>query len=1237
MLSTQGLFQTASLLLGVVLVCSSVGLAQNTVNGTITGTVKDSSGAVVVDAAVTVTNTASQVSQSTRTNPSGIYLFSDLIPGTYNVDVEKTGFRHCQGTGIVLDPGLTRTFSCNMDVGAVTEVVSVQAGALQVDTATSKVNGVINSEQVQELPVNGRNFTNFLALEPGVAGINFGDFNSMNIFATQGVSVNGLRDQDNNILVDGVTSQRTRDNAATTAAPPIDAIGEINIVSAGYMPEYSRGAGAQIITQLKSGTSQWHGSLYEYNQNTVYDSAANAAPNLVGSTRGPINWNNFGGTVGGPIPKVRKLFFFFSEDVTREPASTVNNVVVPSALAQQGNFSEYCAAGIGCPVVPAFLNGKVDPNTGETLVAGKPFPNDTIAQAFWSANGAALMHVYPLPNVSTGTVANGLTNYRYVSSNPSNNHTETARVDYSLDRINSHLAVSLRHYDTDQYSGNFGGSPQLLDWEIQQPERGASVDFATTFSPTVFNDLVIGSTEDIVHVVVPPGVRGNGTDRSAFGITFPYIFGDASKDISGKTPTITWGGVDSNIDSFNPDTDAYPSSSVGHIYQFSDSITKIRGNHTLKFGAWIEKDGERDSDQLVIGAQNLNGQMSLAATNNPFSTGLPLADLMLGVVDNYSELGYRNTTPWIAWQQGYFVQDSWKATHRLTIEGGLRWDYFPQYSSSWCNFSMFNSLAYSTIAGVKQVIDPATGFVEGGNYYNGISSPCSQLPASGYEHFGVFGQGYNASTASLINQQLVASGILRGYSPSIVQNRYRNFQPRLGFAWDPFGKGTTAIRGSAGIFYNHDTLSDQTQMGRNVPFQTNAVVTNIDVDCPGVAQNPSDPASFGCAGGKSTFSPGLITPSPTNEQPPIPISGEDPKGLIPEVFSYHLGIQHMLHKNILLDIGYVGTQARHLSLLEDLNQLPVGTYGDCTLAGGAVSATNPAACAAGSPYKYNNGATAGVATQIQTLVPYPGFTNAIPTAGFTYQMDGGTSGYNALQITAQRRLTNNLMFTMAYTYANAYDYGSELQSSIVDIYDLNYSRGIPDWLAHHTLTATYLYDLPFFTDHNTLAGRVLGGWELTGVVTIRSGQPYDPYNSTYFTPTDQGTDIAGMGADNNERISVLPGCNPNSGPRTYSEFIDTSCFAVPTAGTLGNLGRNTIFGPRFWIWNASLHKNGNLVGEKVKYEFRCEAVNVLNHPIPNSINSDIFSPTFGQINAVYTAGNPSGNQRALQLGLRLFF
>ncbi|MBV9342596.1 MAG: TonB-dependent receptor [Acidobacteria bacterium] len=1229
--------QWKTLLVAGILFWATSTFAQYHVNGGISGTITDASGAAVAGAKVTAINTENGTPQSTTTTAIGSYLFSDMPAATYTITVEKEGFENCSGQGLVLDPGATRTFSCALKVGATTETIQVQAAALQVSEDTSQLNSVINSHQIEQLPDDGRNFANFLALEPGVAGINFSDFNSMNIFSTQGVSVNGLRDSDNNILIEGVSSQRTRDNAAETAAPAIDAIGEVNIISTGYMPEYSRGAGAQIVVQLKSGTNQYHGSLYEYNQNTDYDSAQNHLPGLTntGPNRVPtgvINWNNFGGTFGGPIPHTNhRLFFFFSEDITRQPGASTNNVVVPSALARQGNFSEYCQAGIACPTVPAWLAGRTDPNTGQTLIQGQPFPNNTIAQAFWSTNGAALLGVYPLPNLNN-SVASGNPNFFYLSRNPNNNHTESLKVDYIIDPWKSHLAVSLRHYRTDSFSGNFGNSPQMLNWNIQEPERGATIDLATTFSPTVLNDVTIGSTEDIVHVVVPPGPRGNGQNRLSLGINYPYIFGGQSKDIAGKTPTIAWSGANSNIDPFNNLTDAYPSHSVGHIYQFSDVLTKVHGKHTFKFGAWIEHDGENDDDQLVIGGQNLNGTFTLGSTNDPHSTGLPLANLLLGVFDNYAEYGFRNETPWSAWQQGYFGQDSWKISKRLTIEGGLRWDYLPNYSSKWCNFAMFSPLAYSTFPGTQQVVDPTTGLLVGGNYYNGLAMPCNGVPSKAQGHIGIFGQPFTATNASSINQQLVATGIVRGYPPTVVPNRYRAFQPRFGFAWDPFGTGKTSIRGSAGIFYNHETVSDQIQMGRNLPFQTGASINNGDIDCPGIPQGPS---TFGCAGGGTTFTPGPVVATPTNPQGPIPVTGLDYRAPLPVVYSYHAGLQHMFLQDTLVEIGYVGTMSRHFNVQENLNELLPGTIGDCTLGGGSVSGINPALCAPGSPYRFNNGATAGNATPVSSIVPYLGFSNS----SFTYQVNNSNSAYNSLQASVQRRMSHNLMFTGVYTYANAHDIGSQLQSSIVDHYNPKYNVGNPDWLVHHNFTATYLYTLPFYQNQHNFQGRVLGGWELTGVVIIHSGALTNP-NGTFGTVTDQGKDLGGLGYDPSggtsygQHADIVRGCNPNSGPRTYLAFFNTSCFVLPAPGTLGNAPRNVVFGPRFWIWDAGLHKNGNVAGERVRYQFRAEAVNVLNHPIPNGINTNLTSGSFGQINSLY--GN-NGDQRILQMGLRLLF
>jgi hypothetical protein len=208
------------------------------------------------------------------------------------------------------------------------------------------------------------------------------------------------------------------------------------------------------------------------------------------------------------------------------------------------------------------------------------------------------------------------------------------------------------------------------------PERGGTVDLATNFSPTLLNDFVFTATEDIAHVRVPPT---RGVDRNSLGINFPYLFGDQSKDIPGKIPDVFVGGFDP-IASYG-----YPSGSTGKVFVFQDVLTKIHGRHMIKGGLWIEQDGENDYDQVYT---NPNGRFYFFGNSslNPATTGAPLADALLGNYDQYNEVGFRNYTPWVAWQEGLFVQDSWKVTPRLTIQGGLRWDYFPPYHSRWCNF-----------------------------------------------------------------------------------------------------------------------------------------------------------------------------------------------------------------------------------------------------------------------------------------------------------------------------------------------------------------------------------------------------------------------------------------------------------------------------------------------------------------------------------------------------------------------
>jgi hypothetical protein len=1145
--------------LGVLILCAAPCFSQTQVLGTISGIITDNSGAVIPAVRVTLTNKATGQTGNATTNDSGYYAFPNLEPGSYDVVAEKEGFQRCANTGIVLDAAGRVESSCSLQVGQITQTIEVQAQTLEVQTEEAKVSRIIDPTQIQEIPANGRNFASLLALQPGVVqSFSFNSFQGMSLFSTQCTHVNGQRGDANNIQIEGAPSTRTRANGAIVAAPSIDAIGEINVVTSGYMPEYSRGAGGQILLQVKSGTRQYHGGAYEFLRNDALD-----ARNFFASSVSQLKFNNFGYNVGGPvIPHKDKLFFFWSQEWGRIRTSSTDVTTVPTVLARQGNFSEYCAAGLPCPKVPNYLNGV------DGLVAGQPFPGDTIPQSLWSPNGSAMLDLSAMP--TTGGVG---PNFSQQIPSPQNERKETLKADAELDGIKSHLAVTLRHYTQDALpSWGTSGSSQLLQINPVFPERGGTADLTTNFSPTLLNDFTFASSEDIVHVNLN---LGTGLSRGNLGVNYPYIFGDLSKDIAGKIPTVNITGFDTV--SGLP----YPSGSVGKVFTFQDVLTNVRGSHIAKVGVWVEQDGENDHDQVRVTpgsaggiGNNLNGTFTFgAATSNPASTGAPLADAILGNFDSYSELGFRNFTPWVARQVGVFGQDSWKVTPRLTIQGGLRWDYFPPYHSRWCNFSSFNPISYSRLPGIQQTVDPATGDVTGGDPYNGISVPCSQLPTDAVGHFAVFGQELTSATYGSINQELRNDGLQRGLSPEIFAKHYNNWQPRLGFAWDPFGKGTTSIRAGAGVFYNHFTLSDVTLMGGNSPFQLAAESLNGRADCPG--QGSALGAGRGCsqAGAAATV------------QLPIPITGGDLLSKVPSVYTWNATVQHMFPQDTLVEVGYVGTRANHLVVNSDLNQLPVGT-----------TFANP-----------------GVA--IPALAPYPGI------GGATVGLNDSNSKYDSLQVSVQRRLNKGLQYGVAYTYSHSYDFGSDLYANAVDTYNLGYNYGRSNFDLRNNLIINYVYDLPFFRGQNNLVAQGLGGWELAGVVAFQSGFPN--------TITNASSDEAGAGEDFGQTANLVSGCDPNSGPGSVAQFFKTSCFTEATRGTFGPSARNLVTGPGTRNWDFALYKNGPIT-ERFRYQFRAEFFNVLNHPSFNAISTGLGNGNFGQVTG---ANDP----REIQFGLKLSF
>jgi hypothetical protein len=476
---------------------------------------------------------------------------------------------------------------------------------------------------------------------------------------------------------------------------------------------------------------------------------------------------------------------------------------------------------------------------------------------------------------------------------------------------------------------------------------------------------------------------------------------------------------------------------------------------------------------------------------------------------------------------------------------------------------MFDPLFYSTAPGVQQVVDP-DGQIVAGNPYNGIAVPCSQFPNSAIGHFAALGQVLTAQNIDAIDGELRQDGMMRGLPGGIVESHYGNFQPRLGVAWDPTGSGKSSIRAGGGIFYNHNTLNDSTLLGGNSPFQLAAEVFN------GKADNP---------GG---------TP---NAKLPIPVTGWELKNNIPVVYSWNLTVEHMFFNNTLVDAGYVGNRGRHMELNGDLNAPAIGTF------------TSPA----------NTGIPQ------DALRPYPGIGGALTT------FQGANSKYDSLQVSVQRRFTRGLQYNVAYTYSKAFDMGDDnVYSVLTDIYNPRYNWQVAGFNEAHNLIFSWVYNLPLLKGNNSLVGKALGGWEISGDAAFISGFPVSVFASG--DPLGNGATSVG-GA---EYAGVKSGCNYRGGSRSFTQFFNTSCFYQPTTSMLaGTAAPNAIEGPGTDNVDFALMKNGP-VTEWLKYQFRAEFFNVLNHPSFASIDTTVTDSTFG-----YVTGATSARQ--IQFGLKLIF
>jgi outer membrane receptor protein involved in Fe transport len=777
------------LFLTLFLCLTSNGVSQ-TSSGTINGTVEDPSKAAVNGAEVVLTNEDTGVAVSTKTEHKGEFIFPGLQPGMFTVTVHAPGFKELKTIHLTLDASHNLSAGTVMlQVGAPSQEVTVTAGPTPLQNSSSERSGVLDNTQIENLLSVGRDVMSLLRVMPG----NVGGSNSASLGTGDTPTVNGVRSEYNNATVDGVTGN-TAGNSTLDTPLNLDAIQEVTVLQSNYQAEYGKTAGANINLVTKSGTQNFHGSLYYYNRNEAFN--ANSYFNKFnGQTRPQYRYNTAGGTLGGPIFWPRKfnsnrnkLFFFLSieNDPNRTPEG-LHNYTVPTVLERMGDFSQSYNQGTATHSASALIRIKNPNSTGACVVnSATPgpgcFPGNKIPNV--SSSQQALMNIFPLPNFSNLAVSSG--NYNFVTNSTADTsvNQEVIRVDYA---VSEKLHVFFRgQWETINDNGlNSSINPAPWVWRInfrvKTPNLVANTTYA--FSPTLMNEFNIGMAYRIPRQIY------NDADLAKFTLN-PNGYNINALNPAGNPlnllPKLTFGGVKNAAtlawgSRFPVDRDYV------HAFSAADNLTKIIGAHALKFGVNAGTDSFLQSENAGMGAFAYARD-----TSNPLDSNYAYSNTLLGNFDTYSEPThqpiYRPRTITFEW----YTQDQWKVNKRLTLDYGMRysWD-IPQHLAFGSNFvpALYDRgqapVLYRPTAN-KQAVDPTTGTATYPAAYAGLYVPNTGNPANGM---------LSVNTPGYPQGAVYGSGVL--------------FAPRFGFAFDPYGEGKTVIRGGYGIFYNERPRSGE--------------------------------------------------------------------------------------------------------------------------------------------------------------------------------------------------------------------------------------------------------------------------------------------------------------------------------------------------------------------------------------------------------------------------------------------
>ncbi len=793
-MNIRSMLNRAGLIVALCLVAGRLGAQTNV--GRILGKVVDPSGAAVRGCKIEATNTGTKISRIVQADELGLYVFPSLPAGVYDVRAESAGFRRSEESGVILDPTSERVIDFKLALGSATESVTVSAAVQQVQTSSGEVSSVIDNVQLSQIPLIGRNYSQLLWLVPGAVATPVTTTGSattnaipnpfgLNLTAL-GQRINGIRSQSTEFTLDGARNidQGTAQNQMMN--PSSEAIEEVKVNTASYSAEFGGRAGSSVNVVTKSGTQQFHGTLFEYVRNSWFDArtffTAGAAP--------PLHFNDFGGVIGGPvfIPKKfntekNKLFFFYSQEWKYDHEGTTNNNTVPTVAERQGNFQN------------SSLTAPVDP------LNNAPFPDKTVPVSRFSANGPRLLTPIPLPNSSLSS------GHAYIATgvNQTNPRQELGRADYYLSPRTqlTYRWTSDRYQFYDDFLNDTLGLPE---GQRSRPGYITSLGLSQTLSPTMINTFTFSVAHNEIHATD----LGDAIDRSTLGLTFPSVFpengsrGFPAGQVPG--PTVAIAGFTGY--------GAGQRAQYGEAFFFwRDGFSKVAGAHTLKFGADIHH-GNRQNDTYANdqGVVTFNTSAALTTKN-------AIADVLLGNFYTYQQDQLDTYTFDRWWEYDFYAQDSWRVNHHLTVELGMRYNLMPPYTNAQGNNATFVPGIFNPAN--APAISRANGAIlqNSGNPYNGIAILGSSWPAAAK---GRLSQYNNPALQSLF------IGL-----PLTGSNTNKNdWSPRLGIAFDPFGNGKTAIRTGFGMFYDRMGTDVKVDLTSMPPFVNSANVYNGNIDNP---------------------------------------------------------------------------------------------------------------------------------------------------------------------------------------------------------------------------------------------------------------------------------------------------------------------------------------------------------------------------------------------------------------------